>query len=301
MLSVLVCAVSSIAVGMEQSHDFDFVFETCPEQIASKIDSKSFVSLSLVSNQFHASCNAIPMKNQVTYFFSDAVEQGNKKMIDRFIAQPDKWMFVHGKEEEVCLENGTDTTIKIVKLPLGPELQNFVGDCSFYSVKQADIIVRYVCISKEENIVKDIVRKIYYVFNTVTCDDVVDKATKNLINCIFGIRNIFSRLSEMDWIDYENRTETLKTMQFKACSSTSCFFSFSSSDLIDVRIKKFGMLMLLMIAAQKNNMGMMYSIFDNSIISDWKKEDGLFDMLCLSAGREIADQLFNRLKLQESF
>jgi len=236
-----------------QPFDLGYVLKECQDRMMSKLDCKSFASLREVCHLFQEICDAMPLK-YLGVDFCDAAEHRNKNLIDRFIAQPD-WLFERGVAEEVFAQQ--EGGIKIFKRPLNCGLQRFLGDCSLYCVNRSDETVRCFWVWNSPEMFENMPQASHFTYiNIEECDDTINMASETYIKCIkhnlrFGKKaGLFKAFSD-SWILQNERS--------------SGFFGLFLSDslLAENFIKKFGMFMMLILAAQKNSTVVVHSIFDN--------------------------------------
>lgn len=137
LVSVLLCAgIVSSAYSMDEPLDLGKVLEACPDQIAWYLDRDSFSVLTQVCRLFQEICEAVPVK-YLAVTFSDAAAHGREKLIDRFIAQPDGWIFELGMGEEVTIpQEDNEGNLKMLKLSSSEGLRGFLGDYSICHVYQ---------------------------------------------------------------------------------------------------------------------------------------------------------------------
>lgn len=242
----------SFAHSMEQSLNLSYLLKTWPEinPIVCRLDGKSFSSLTQVCKLFRKICGAIPLR-YLAIDFCDAAEHGNKNLIDRFIAQPDGWMFEPGIGEEIPWKNNTSNTVKIFKRSLNEGVQRFLGDCSFHCINQADKIVRCFLSWKDEAF-DDSSMVFASCVNINICDDVVCRASEKWL----GSTSNYKAESICFLMSGEN---------VYARHYHKIFDLFDSEETF---IKKFGMLMILVLAAQKNNTTVVCSILKSLKVPD---------------------------------
>lgn len=252
---------------MEQPLDLYYVMQTWPENnpIVCQLDGKAFSSLTQVCKSFRRICNRIPVQ-YLAIDFSNAAEHGNKNLIDRFIAQPDGWIFEPGMGEEIPWEDSTDGTVKIFRRSFNRGVQSFLGDYSLYCIKRADTIVRCIATWQGDEMYADKPEMIHSIcINLDICDDVVNDISKKC--CERNSSHFFGK---------KKGTGRLVISQFylgNLRSNGDYPFGdpFNGLDLLDSEelfIKKFGMLMMLILAAQKNNVQTVWSILSSFKIPD---------------------------------
>lgn len=284
----LVCVgVVSTVSSMEQSLDLSRVLETCPDQIAGRLDGKTFSSLMQVCSLFQAVCNAIPVQ-ELAINFSDAAEHKNKNLIERFIAKPDGWMFEPGIGKEIFLpqEGIGNDLIKVFKRSFGKGSQGFLGDCSIYCISQNNKIVRYFLAWQDFDKIERLnLSKLTYLsyLNVDECNGVTNTVSTKCMKHAVG----FEGTTDFDtkaldgccyWID---ATAKLKWKRFALLGS-----SHSAESIL----KKFGMITTFLLAAQKSHTAVTYAILNNPTTLDFCPSD-IFGiaMYGLDNGNEIKD------------
>ncbi len=300
LLLVLMCAgIMGSTYSMEQPLDLSYVLNECQDEIVSKLDGGSFSSLTQVCTLFQRICDAVPLK-YLAIDFCDAAEHGNKHLIDRFIVQPNEWMFEQGMGEEVFVQQDAD--IKVLKRSFNGGPQRFLGDCSFCCVKQADKIVRCFWFWKSPEMFENKPQAAHCtVFNIEKCDDAINTASKECLELLYGsLDTPFFKIYFLKEVGRGKYFINISMSVIKHWESGS----FTLLDLYpaEIFIRKIGMFMLLVLAAQKNNTMVVNSILDGSTVPyDWIKDIGSdrYDLLLYNfPAPSVHDVLTKALKLR---
>lgn len=288
LLSILICAGTiNTTHTMEQSWDLERVVRTCPNQIVGHLDGQTLSSLSQVSSILQAICDAVPTK-YLTIFFSDVAEYGNIKLINRFISQPDSWMFEPATDAEpIAFQEGDENnTAKPLMYLFSQELRNFFGPHSALSLNQGNKAARYLL--KWKNSWTSYI--IY--FNVDKCEDTLNDAlTKGLSPVEVSLINKTHMLDFINEKAHGGYLWETADHQFKRHDFSISNSSYSAESLRN----QFGFISIFILAAQKNHTGVVYAILNNPTILDSWSSEILEIALYLNNGNEIKDVVWATL------
>lgn len=257
-------------LAQEQLVDFGYVLSQCPDNIASKLDGKSFASLTQTCKEIQAVCDAIPTK-YLAIDFSDAAVHKNQNLITRFIAKYDEWICEPGTDEVIAgNESDKNNIIKPQLCCFGKGLQNFLGNYHLMRLSINDVTVRYLfgCKGSEVFVRKSIrgigicpKRTCAMYFNVGECNDKINEITEKWI---LDNYDIITSASEM-YVGYaggvlshrtdEGWTNMLNEIDFPLSQNL-----YSSPDFL----KKLGVIVTFFVAAIKNDIKVMHALLNDS-------------------------------------
>jgi hypothetical protein len=268
---------------MEQTLNLGDIVRTCPNQIVSHLDGKSFASLTKVSRLFQAVCDAVPTK-YLSIRLYDAVRHKNTNFINRLIAQIDSWMFTSETDDEIVVQNKSEkSTIKLYRCLFGKGVLDFFQTKGFLRFTQNNKTVRYLLTKMDKN---DTNKCMVYL-NIHECNDEVNFSLQALLSP--KTQNLASRYNVFDCIKkpgcggYIGCDQDGKHMhKYFSLSDPSC----STKEMR----KQFGLITTFLVAAQKNRTLVTYSILNNTeIINSWSTDILEIALNDLDNNNEIKD------------
>ncbi len=283
-LSILLATITHVT-GMEQTLNLDELIRTCPNQIISYLDGESLSALTRVCHLFQAICDQVPTK-YLSILFSDVAKNKNTQLINRFIAQPDSWMFKAeiGNEFTDKIIIGKDI-IEMSLCSFGKGLQDFFGTHAFLlRFTQDNKVVRYI-LPRMDSCQPN--RCMIY-FNVNECNDAVNIALKDRLSPsaqkIISNCSYFNLTNQQGYGGYIGVSSDGEYIMHKYFSLTNTSHSTESM------LKQFGLITIFLIAAQKNQTSIIYPILSNSeILDSWSPDILNIAQYDLDNGNEIKD------------
>jgi hypothetical protein len=278
---LLIC--TPLVYAMEEPLSLSEIIRTCPNQIIYHLDGKTFISLMKVAHLFQEICSSIPIK-YLNMLFSDAVKQKNTALIDRFIAQPDSWMFrTEMNSRSICIEEDNDNTITMFARSFGKGLDKFFGIQPFLCISQNGKIVRYLL--SQSSFCDCNAHSIY--LNVDECNETINKSiTKILSNYS---KEVATQTNFFNFVNKPAHGEYFGTNS-KGQSARRCFSISGLSHSTESILKQFGMITLFLIAARRNNTNVTYAILNNAeIIDSWSLDLLEIALNDLNNGNQIKD------------
>lgn len=315
LLSVLLCAgIFGAASPMKRNALDELVlhsFQTTElltlsaeilEKIACYLEGESFSSLAQVCSRLREICDTTPTR-YLLFTFSDAAGHGSFKLIDRFIAECHEWMFEPGVGEEVFTsqenqENDQTNTIKIFKQSFGRGLQDFLGKCLIFCISQNNEISRFVFYWESDEQIQNIPQTACMIYlNVKENNNAINGALAQYLrhaNINIPLNRSFdlNRGSGRCICGTTLRQAIFPPLWIAVTLDQSKGFTISSpSNSTEDLLNAFGLIALYIMAIQKNNLHVAYTILDNESAFDCLPSDILDEGFCnfLGAGYEITD------------